>query len=130
MAHGSTLADSVPMMNEAVVDSSVIDMLRGLRMDGEPDPLVELSNTFALESATRMRQLSAAVETGDYREVRRAAHVIKGMSATIGALHLSALSKQIERAEAGAITDARLDELEVEIERVSVALTAAAGRPY
>jgi HPt (histidine-containing phosphotransfer) domain-containing protein len=117
-------------MSESVLDFSVIEMLRGLRMDGEADPLVELSETFVVESARSMRRLIDARVSGDQGELRRAAHIIKGMSATVGALRLSAMSRDIEKAEAGAVTDARLGELEVEIERVSVALTSAAGAAY
>jgi hypothetical protein len=62
-------------MSEATIDFAVIEMLRGLRMDGDADPLVELSETFVVESAGSMR-------------LRRAAHIIKGMSATVGALRL------------------------------------------
>lgn len=118
------------MMTESVIDFSVIEMLRGLKIEGEPDPLVELSETFVVESARSMQRLMTAMSSGDYSELRRAAHTIKGMSATVGASRLSAMSRDIEKAEAGAVTDARLDELEVEIERVSVALTSAAGMSY
>lgn len=118
------------MAIESVIDFGVIEMLRGLRVDGEPDPLVELSETFVVESARNMQRLMTAIEAGDHSELRRAAHTIKGMSATVGAARLSAMSREIEKSEAGAVTGARLDELEVEIERVSVALTSAAGMSY
>jgi two-component system sensor histidine kinase/response regulator len=113
-----------------VIDTTVINMLRGLRMEGDPDPLIELSETFVAESASRVQQLTMALASGDYIAVRRAAHCLKGMSATIGALHLSEMSRDIEFAGVGTIDSTRVGALEEEILRVTAALNAAAALNY
>jgi len=118
------------MISTMVIDSTVIDMLRGLRMDGDPDPLVELSETFVVESAMRMQQLAAALDAGDVTTLRRAAHSLKGMSATVGAMQLSQMSRDIEYADAGTLNRTRVDALEQEVERVAEALSSAAGLLY
>lgn len=113
------------MISSMAIDSTVIDMLRGLRLDGDPDPLIELSETFMLESATRMQQLAKGIEAGDFTAVRSAAHCLKGMSATVGAMQLSEMSRAIEQADASTIDRARIDLLNQEIERVAAALNSA-----
>src|SRR5262245_25914833 len=118
------------MIGISVLDTSVIDMLRGLRADGEPDPLIELTEAFVIESATLMNQMNSALAAGDDRAMRRAAHSLKGMSATVGALQLSQMSREMELADAGTIDRDRIDELEREIDRAAQALTFAVGLPY
>jgi HPt (histidine-containing phosphotransfer) domain-containing protein len=118
------------MTGKMVIDTTVINMLRGLRLEGDPDPLIELSETFVVESASRMQQLTMALASGDHVAVRRAAHCLKGMSATIGALNLSEMSRDIEFANAGTVDSTRVGALEEEIVRVTAALNAAAAMTY
>jgi signal transduction histidine kinase/DNA-binding response OmpR family regulator len=107
------------------IDTTVIDMLRSLAADGDPDPIVELKETFVLDAHDRLAKLNAALLSGDEVAARRAAHSLKGMSGAIGANHLSSLSRDVEHAEPGAIDSTRVQLLEREFERVSAALSAA-----
>jgi signal transduction histidine kinase/CheY-like chemotaxis protein/HPt (histidine-containing phosphotransfer) domain-containing protein len=107
------------------IDTSVIDMLRSLAADGDPDPIAELIETFVVDGSDRLAKLHAALSAGDELAARRAAHSLKGMSGAIGASHLSSLSREVEHAEPGAIDSARVQLLEREFARVSAALSAA-----
>ncbi len=107
------------------IDRSVIDMLRSLAADGDPDPIVELTETFVVDARDRLAKLKAALSSGDEVAARKAAHSLRGMSGAIGANHLSSLSCDVEHAEPGAIDLARVQRLEQEFHRVSAALQAA-----
>jgi two-component system sensor histidine kinase/response regulator len=114
-------------IDEAVpppIDVSVIEMLRSLAADGDPDPMTELTATFIEDGNDRLAKLNAALASGDLIAARKAAHSLKGMSGAIGADHLNALSCEIEHAEPGAIDRARIQRLEQEFQRVSAALQA------
>lgn len=114
------------MTGNVVIDAAVVEMLRGLRLDGDRDPLLELSETFVVESTNRMRQLTGALAVGDETSVRRAAHCLKGMSATVGAMQLAEMSREIEVAGVDTIDGAHIEALEQEIARVAAALHSAA----
>jgi HPt (histidine-containing phosphotransfer) domain-containing protein len=106
------------------IDLSVIEMLRSLAADGDPDPMAELSAAFIEDANDRLAQLKAALASGDVVAARKAAHSLKGMSGAIGANHLHSLSCDVEHAEPGAIDRARIQCLEEEFHRVSAALRA------
>jgi HPt (histidine-containing phosphotransfer) domain-containing protein len=107
------------------LDETVIEMLRSLVDEGDPDPVIELTETFLADGNDRLAKLHAALSVGDDIAARKAAHSLKGMSSAIGANHLSSLSCGVEHAEPGAITTARIQVLEREFQRVSAALQAA-----
>ncbi len=107
------------------IDLSVIEMLRSLAVDGEADPVVELTQAFVEDGANRLAALHTAISKGDVTAARMAAHSLKGMSGALGATHLSVLSREIERAEPGALDRGRIARLEQEFHRVAAALRAA-----
>lgn len=107
------------------IDFSVIEVLRGFREDGDPDPIIELRNLFIEDASKHLAVLNIAIASGDDRIARRAAHSLMGMSGTIGATRLCLLSGALEKAEPGAIDRARLQVLEREFQRVSDALRIA-----
>jgi len=94
-----------------------------MEMLGEDAPaLIEIF----MEDATRLLgEMRAAVEQGEAEKLERAAHALKGSSATLGAEPLSALCQELEAmGRAGALDGAaaRLAQAEAEYERVRVAL--------
>jgi HPt (histidine-containing phosphotransfer) domain-containing protein len=107
------------------IDFSVIDLLRGFRGAGDPDPIIELRSLFIEDASKHLQALNAAVETGDAGSARRAAHSLVGMCGTIGAMHLCSMSSEVEKADPAAIDRARILQLEHEFVRVSQALLAA-----
>ena len=112
-------------MSSPTIDLAMIEMLRGLRGENEPDPLLELTDAFEADGNQRMQQLRTALSGGDERMVRRAAHSLKGISSSIGAVKMSELSAGLEQADLSAINDAQVQELQQEFEKVSAALRAA-----
>ena len=107
------------------IDVTVIEMLRSLAVEGEPDPVAEVTTTFISDGSERLTRMNAALLNGDEVSARRAAHSLRGMSGAIGAMHLCSLSRDVEVAEPGAIDRARIQRVEQEFRRVSAALRAA-----
>ncbi|HWI17881.1 MAG TPA: Hpt domain-containing protein [Vicinamibacterales bacterium] len=108
-----------------VIDLSVIEVLRGFREEGEPDPIVELRALFIADAAKHLQVLNAAAAAGDERTFRRTAHSLTGMSGTMGAMRLCSLSQALEKTQPGAIDRARLQALEAELQRASDVLRSA-----
>jgi len=107
------------------IDVTVIEMLRSLAIEGEPDPVEEVTTTFISDGCERLMKMHDALRNGDEVSARRAAHSLRGMSGAIGAMHLCSLSRDVEVAEPGAIDRARIQRLEQEFQRVTEALKAA-----
>ncbi len=81
------------------IDPQVIQGLRELGGDDEPDLLVELIDIFLEDAPHRMKDISEGFAAGDLDRVERGAHTLKSSSANIGALQLSDICRQIvERA--------------------------------
>lgn len=82
-----------------------------------------------LEDAWRMlTAMRRAVEAGDAGQLRYEAHALKGSSATLGAMALSALCQQLEaKAERGDLEDAleKVAQAESELKQVEAALLEA-----
>ena len=107
------------------IDVSVIEMLRSLAVEGQPDPVLEVTTSFISDGSERLVRMNDALRAGDEVSARRAAHSLRGMSGAIGALHLCSLSREVEVAEPGAIDRARIQRIEREFLRVAIALQAA-----
>lgn len=118
-------ASSAVESRPPAIDRSVIEMLRTYAPEGGPDPVAELTSTFLEDGGDRLRKINAAILNCDEVAARKAAHSLKGMSGAIGAMHLSALSNDVEHAEPGAIDRACVRQLEDEFQRVYEALRAA-----
>ena len=84
--------------------------------------------TVYLRSAPKLLQaMRAATDSGDAEALARAAHTLKSSSATMGAMALASLCKQLEAvARTGTITDADSQVLQIEemYESVKTALQA------
>ena len=104
------------------LDLSVLEALRSL---GGNEIVADLTAAFAADGQDRLRKMHESLNSGDDTGARLAAHSLKGMSGSIGAMHLAALSGSLEKADPGAINHARVQEIEQEFRRVSEALQAA-----
>jgi HPt (histidine-containing phosphotransfer) domain-containing protein len=77
--------------------------------------LAELIATYRVDGAARIADMRAALAAGAAAELQRAAHTLKGSSATLGAVHLADLCREVEyRAR-----DAALDGLAAPIEDIA-----------
>lgn len=110
------------------VDWEVIDGLRGIRGEGEPDLLVELVEIFREDTPARISALREALEGGDAEGLRLAAHGLKGGSGSLGARRMARIAERVEAvARSGDLSSAaeRIPELEVEFERVCAELSSS-----
>lgn len=92
--------------------------------------LIELAPMFIESAPKHLANLKQAVSEGNRDLLFKAAHTLKGSSASIGAIPLSKLSKQVEQVgRQGSLTDVvpKIKLLEAEYQRVKEVLTAYAG---
>jgi HPt (histidine-containing phosphotransfer) domain-containing protein len=92
--------------------------------------LAELIETYLDDSPALFADLRGGLAAGDASAVLRAAHTLKSTSASFGAAHLAALSREIEAAAgAGDLAGLapRVEIAETEFEAVAAALRMAGG---
>ena len=107
--------------SEASVDQAVLDRLRELNEDGEPDIVTELIDLFLRDTPPRLAALKDAIQEGDAQALSQTAHTLKGSSSNMGATRLAALNAELQsKASDGALKDASrlLAQLDNEFERV------------
>ena len=103
------------------VDQAVLDRLRELNEDDEPDILTELIDLFLRDTPPRLAALKDAIKEGNAQALSQTAHVLKGSSANLGATQLAALNAELQsKASDGSLKDASrlLAQLDDEFERV------------
>ena len=105
----------------AAIDPAVLEGFRGM-MGESASELITLFLEDALELLAKMRE---SVAEGDAETLQRAAHTLKGNSATLGAMRLSGLCKELEfMGREGKLEGAvgKVAQIEAEYERVKAAL--------
>jgi CheY-like chemotaxis protein len=109
------------------------DVLHQLREDlGGPAPLREVIRSFLDQTPSVLSALRDAAARADVPSIRRAAHMIKGTSSTLGARELSEQCAEIERVgQTGCIADAgsRVIAIEASYRTIEAALKAEIERP-
>jgi PAS domain S-box-containing protein len=116
---------------EDPLDRTVLEGLRELQKEGEPDILEELIGLFLADVPSQLVALREALEAGDAPFVERIAHTLKGSSGNMGATRMTAICSELE--EVGASGDLSrapelLEQLNEEFGRVGVALEAKIAR--
>lgn len=117
-------------MKEAV-ELDVLRSLAGAQVEGEPDLIVELIDLYAEDSPRRLDTIRGALAAGDLEALRRAAHGLKGSSASLGARRVEMLCEKLERLSGwewrreGEILLARLER---ELARAGLAFAYERGR--
>jgi HPt (histidine-containing phosphotransfer) domain-containing protein len=117
----------MPEPADGVLDRATLDELFQ-SVERDPEFMAELIDTYAADAPTQVEALRDAVVAGDVDGLVRPAHTLKSASASLGALGLSELCRQLEasaKAGAGDGTAAAVDAIGAEVERVLVALEAA-----
>jgi two-component system, sensor histidine kinase and response regulator len=120
----SEAVDGTASLDDSI-DRSVLAGLRELRVEGESDIVAELAELFLKDVPVRLTELREATEIGDGRLVERVAHVLKGSSATVGAIKMEVICAELEEmGRSGDLTAApeRLYHLHEEFGRVGMAL--------
>jgi HPt (histidine-containing phosphotransfer) domain-containing protein len=116
---------------EDPLDRTVLEGLRELQNEGEPDILEELIELFLADVPSQLVTLREALEVGHAYSVERIAHTLKGSSGNMGATRMTAICSELE--EVGASSDLSrapelLEQLKEEFGRVRVALEAKIAR--
>jgi HPt (histidine-containing phosphotransfer) domain-containing protein len=106
--------------SKLIVDERVLDSYRALQEDGQPDVVTEFIDIFLDDLPARLTRLRQAVAAEDVKDIRSAAHALKGSSGSVGAAALSGMCGLLEaNARAGSAegSDALLAAIEVEATR-------------
>ena len=78
------------------VDRSVLHILKELQIEGEPDFLARVVNTYLTGSDPLIGQLETAFSQKDIEGMRLIAHRLKSSSANVGAMRLSEFCRMLE----------------------------------
>jgi HPt (histidine-containing phosphotransfer) domain-containing protein len=115
---------------DAAPDAVDLEMLRGfegIQAEGEPDLVVELIDLFLEDAPRKLASMLEAAAGADVGALARAAHSLKGSSASLGANGVAALCGELERTDCGdsfVRAGALLARLGQELERVRQVFTA------
>jgi len=82
-------------VGDRAIDMQIIQGLRELGGEDEPELLAELIGIFLEDAPQRMKDITEGLEHGDLARIERGAHTLKSSSANIGALGLSDLCRRI-----------------------------------
>jgi HPt (histidine-containing phosphotransfer) domain-containing protein len=108
-------------VREPAFDPAVLDSLRQLNQDGQPDIVREVMMLFAADVTPRVEAIARAADAGGGDPLRRAAHALKGAAATAGAQQLHRICRELEEMGKSGRNDgleAALSLLRAEHERV------------
>src|SRR5262245_45102610 len=118
---------SPPKLAANAVDPSVLESLRELGGEDDPDFLAELLKKFLEHADRAVAELRAAVAINAHDRVRAIAHGLKGSAGNVGANPLAALATRIEvtaKTTTGPIPSADVDAIEREVARVRTRLAS------
>src|SRR5438270_12610179 len=113
------------------VDLAVLKGFEDMQDEGEPDLVVELINLYLEDAPRKVASMLEAVAGADDVSLRRAAHSLKGSSASLGAFGVAALCEELEqvsKADSFRSAVALLNRLELESARVRCAFAAERRR--
>jgi HPt (histidine-containing phosphotransfer) domain-containing protein len=85
------------MASHRALDPAVLDTLRQLNAEGQPDVLAEVFGVFLADAPARLEAIASAVNSKDAAALQRAAHTLKGAAGTIGAVDLQNACRQLEQ---------------------------------
>lgn len=124
------MTDLAESSNE-VLDRSVLASLRELQDEGEPDIVAEVGGLFIEHAPRKIAAIKKAVSEGNAKALEVAAHSLKSSSSYVGALRLSAISKELEFMGRSSVLEGSVEKaalIETEFERVKEALEAEIGK--
>jgi CheY-like chemotaxis protein len=80
-----------------ILDPTLLDSLRNLRFEGEPDPVIEIIDLFLRDTPCRLEEARSAAERRDAPGVQAPAHTLKGSANNLGARRLGAAAGSLEQ---------------------------------
>ena len=81
---------------DAALDEAVIEDIRAMGGDDDPELVERLVSMFLQEARTHVEELGAALRSGEAARVARAAHRLHGSSGFVGARGLMAICAEVE----------------------------------
>jgi len=117
---------------EPIIDRSALINLKKLQQPGSPDVLVQFVDLFIHDLPSKLLEIQEAVDRHDPRKLSKAAHSLKGSSASLGAKRIVKISAQLEaRGKAADWTDVSVlhSDLITEAAAAQKALEAEKNRP-
>ena len=118
------MSEGVEGYNEAI-DQSVLATLRELQEEGEPDIIEEVGGLFLKHAPEKIAAIEKAAAEKDAKALQVSAHSLKSSSAYVGAMGVSAISKDLEMmGRSGSVDGAKskIEALAAEYSRVKAAL--------
>ena len=92
---------------EDPLDHAILDSLRALPSEEDPDPLGSLIRLYLDDSDPRLERMQEAIDQHDLPALARAAHALKGSSNNLGARQLGQICGEFEKlAKAGQLEEA------------------------
>lgn len=119
-------------MTDGVLDSGVIETLRGLPSPDGRSMVACVAELYARDSVALIRQIRDAEVAGDWASLASAAHALKSYAGNVGALGLARQLRELEfaaKAGDGATCATLLQALESACAAVEAALAVEAHRP-
>ena len=106
------------------IDLSVISVLGSIGGEDVPSFLASTITTYLDHSAELLAQMQESIRTSDGEGASRAAHSLRGSSATLGARLLADICARVEESGlAGSVSEEDFVEIEQEFERVRQSLS-------
>jgi len=84
------------MEQVSAIDTTVLEKIRDMQQDGQPDLLEKIISIYRDASSKLMISIRSGLKGGDLKVVQHAAHDLKSSSANIGATQLSRYVKELE----------------------------------
>lgn len=84
-------------MNE-VLDMQVVEELMSLSDDGDPELLLDLIQLFLDDGPAKVAAIEQGLAHGDFEQMERAAHALKGSAGNLGARLLQGVCEQMQLA--------------------------------
>jgi HPt (histidine-containing phosphotransfer) domain-containing protein len=112
--------------DETAVDLRVVDQLA----DGDPEVLLDLVETYLIETSALTAKLKAAITAGASHDAERLAHSCAGASAQLGVVSLVPVFRRLEAlAHAGSLADTTplVTDLDRQLGRVEAVFRKHAG---
>lgn len=119
----------IPSSN-GTIDWAVLDSYKEIMGDESENFVRDLIQSFLQNTIEIFRDLKLARERQDVSTFHRLAHTLKSSSASLGAIHLSEMCKEMELNSKDAlsqVTEAKFDQAKSEFEKVSIALSSWKG---
>jgi CheY-like chemotaxis protein len=85
-----------PDAGEPILERALLEQIRELQMDDEPDLVSEVISTYLQDTEQIMENLLTADFTAANNVVKSSAHTLKSSSANVGAMRLSGMAKRLE----------------------------------